>query len=313
MSRKVLKDCRKDGKERPWREKKLANLTYAEYLKVLHFRKAHNVKNCGQVLRFAKTKDGLKLYQTWFCKSRLCPLCNWRRTLKNDYELSQIFGEALRQKPQARFLFLTLTQRNSDAENLKNDLRSLNRSIYRLFKYKAVNRDLIGYVRSTEITINRAQKTYHPHVHILLMVSSSYFKVGHYLSQKEWTKLWQRARKLDYNPVVNVEVIRPKNKLKNSIQSSISEVAKYQVKDAEYLTNDLKNDVLVVDVLEKALANSRQLSFGKLLKEIRHDMQLDQKEDALIDIKNDEVNSENILGTVMYKWNSKVKNYLEWN
>ena len=36
----ILKDIDKFGNERPWRDKKLANLTYAEYLRVLAFKKA---------------------------------------------------------------------------------------------------------------------------------------------------------------------------------------------------------------------------------------------------------------------------------
>ena len=87
----ILKDASKGSKkERPWREKKLANLTYAEYLEVLNFKKSHNVSKCGEVLQFARTGDGLKLYQTWFCHSRLCPLCSWRRSMKNSFELRKI-------------------------------------------------------------------------------------------------------------------------------------------------------------------------------------------------------------------------------
>ena len=58
----ILKDASKGSKkERPWREKKLANLTYAEYLEVLNFKKSHNVSKCGEVLQFARTGDGLKV------------------------------------------------------------------------------------------------------------------------------------------------------------------------------------------------------------------------------------------------------------
>ena len=75
MSKKILKDVSRNGKERPWRERKLENLQYAEYLRILNFKKANRVKKCGEVLRFVADDEGrLRLYQTWFCKSRLCPL-----------------------------------------------------------------------------------------------------------------------------------------------------------------------------------------------------------------------------------------------
>ncbi|WP_323059063.1 protein rep [Limosilactobacillus reuteri] len=309
--KEILRDTSKNsGRVRPWQEKKLANLTYSEYLEVLKFKKANNVSKCGEVLQFAKTADGLKLYQTWFCHSRLCPLCSWRRSLKNSYELRQILGTAYKKEPSAIFLFLTLTEESSKLGELRKNLTSMNRSIYRLFKYKDVKKDLLGYVRSTEITVNRDNLTFHQHVHILLMMKSGYFSKGHYLTQEKWSQLWQRARKLDYKPIVNIKKIRASKK-DNSLIASAKEVSKYQVKDYDYITDDEKGDLVVVDELEHALAGTRQLSFAGILKEIRHDLLLDEKEDDLINADNSKV-KDDIVGTVMYRWNNKVSNYVRW-
>lgn len=104
--KKILQDKNSYGKPRPWRQKKLENLRYAEYLSILLYKKAHKVQGCADVLRFRKLPDGsTKLYQTWFCKSRLCPLCNWRRSLKNSSQLTKILTEAHRQHSTARFIF----------------------------------------------------------------------------------------------------------------------------------------------------------------------------------------------------------------
>ena len=307
----ILKDASKGSKkERPWREKKLANLTYAEYLEVLNFKKSHNVSKCGEVLRFARTGDGLKLYQTWFCHSRLCPLCSWRRSMKNSFELRKILDEAYKKEPSAVFLFLTLTEENSRLGELRDNLTAMNSSIYKLFKYKDVKRDLLGYVRSTEITVNRSNLTFHQHVHVLLMMKSSYFAKGHYLTQKDWSQLWQRARKLDYVPVVNVKKVRASKK-DNSLVASAKEVSKYQVKDYDYITDDKKGDLTVIDELEHSLAGTRQISFAGILKEIRHELLFDQKEDDLINVDS-EKDKNDVVDTVMFKWNSKVKNYIRW-
>ncbi|TPR41944.1 protein rep, partial [Apilactobacillus micheneri] len=204
--KKILNDVTKNGKRRPWKEKKLENITYGDYLLMLHYRKASRVKECGNVLRFKKYQDGhLKLYQTWFCKSRLCPLCAWRRSMKNSNQLQSILTEAHKEYPKGRFLFLTLSSKNTYSDSLKSELKKYGVSFNRLIKYKKVSKNLLGYVRSTEITVNQDDGSYNQHMHVLLFVSSRYFKGDgeNYISQKEWTKFWRKAMKLDYYPMVN--------------------------------------------------------------------------------------------------------------
>lgn len=313
---KVLKDIDKFGNERPWRNKKLANLTYAEYLRVLAFKKAHNVKECGNVLTFRKTaekgsQEHLKLYQTWFCHGRLCPMCNWRRRIKQSIELKQILSEAVKKESKGRFIFLTLTEKNADSEGLKQALREMTRAFNLMMKYKKVKQNLLGYVRSTEITVNDERGDYHQHMHAILFVRASYFSgKNNYIKQSEWIKLYQRARKLDYEPSVRVEVIKPnKEKGKNSLVASAYETAKYQVKDSDVITGETERDLEVVEVLENALRGTRAIAFGGILKGIRHEFGFDskKKEDDLINA--DENSAEETIEEVVAKWDSTRKNY----
>ena len=99
----VFKDVTENGKVRPWRERKIENVRYAEYLSILEFKRAHDIKNCGETLRFRKIGNHLKLYQTWFCHKRLCPLCNWRKSMKNSSQLKQIIAEVVAREPKGRF------------------------------------------------------------------------------------------------------------------------------------------------------------------------------------------------------------------
>lgn len=196
-SQKLVDKTRK-GKLRPWSSKKKDNTLYAKYLAQLHFNKADNVRQCGETLTFKKLPNGrLKLFQTWFCKSKLCPLCNWRRSLKSSNQLQELLQVALQKEPQGRFLFLTLTQENSTGETLKQDISRMSKAVNRLLNYKKISQNLLGYVRSLEVTVNDQDLeniTYHAHFHVLLFMKREYFSDSqNYLEQSEWTNLWRRA------------------------------------------------------------------------------------------------------------------------
>lgn len=313
--KKVLVDRSRSGKVRPWREHKLENLQYGDYLQMLHYKKAHRVKECGEVLRFVEDKNGhKKLAQTWFCHSRLCPLCNWRRAMKQSNQLTQILEEAVKQRKTGRFLFLTLTVENTTGNQLKSELRQMGQAIRDLMRYKKPSKNLLGYVRSTEVTVNHEadQPMYHHHMHVLLFMKSSYFTgTDNYISQVEWTGYWQRAMKLTYVPIVNVEAVKPNVKRhKSSLLTSAQETAKYQVKSKDILTNNLEQDLQVIDDLEQALAGSRQISYGGLLKEIRKQLQLEDVENGdLINTDSDDQKTDRVVREIVAKWDYQRKNY----
>ena len=312
---KVLVDRSKSGKVRPWRERKLENLQYGDYLQILNYKKAHRVKECGEVLRFVEDEQGhKKLAQTWFCHSRLCPLCNWRRAMKQSNQLTQILEEAVKQRKTGRFLFLTLTVENTTGKQLKSELRQMGRAVRDLMRYKKPAKNLLGYVRSTEVTVNHEsdRPMYHHHMHVLLFVKSLYFKGSdNYISQSEWTGYWQRAMKLTYVPIVNVEAVKPNLKRqKNSLLASAQETAKYQVKSKDILTNNQEQDLQVIDDLEQALAGSRQISYGGLLKEIRKQLQLEDVENGdLINTDSDDQETDQVVREIVAKWDYQRKNY----
>ncbi|MDF2314568.1 protein rep, partial [Lactiplantibacillus pentosus] len=255
-----------------------------------------------------------KLAQTWFCHSRLCPLCNWRRAMKQSNQLTQILTEAVKQRKTGRFLFLTLTVENTTGDQLKSELRQMGRAVAKIFQYTKVAKNLLGYVRSTEVTVNHeaGQPMYHHHMHVLLFVKNHYFKgTDNYISQVEWTGFWQRAMKLTYVPMVNVEAVKPNVKRqKNSLLASAQETAKYQVKSKDILTNNQEQDLQVIDDLEQALAGSRQISYGGLLKEIRKQLQLEDVENGdLINTDSDDQDTDQVVREIVAKWDYQRKNY----
>src|SRR5699024_487359 len=107
----VLIDKTKSGKIRPWREKKMANEDYIEILPIPEFKKAERARDCAEILEYKVSYDtGEKtLYCVWFCKTRLCPMCNLRRAMKHGIQPQKVVAEVIKQKPTVRWLFLTLT------------------------------------------------------------------------------------------------------------------------------------------------------------------------------------------------------------
>ncbi|WP_145424113.1 protein rep, partial [Staphylococcus hominis] len=261
----TLKDMTKNGKQRPWREKKISNVSYADILEILKIKKAYNVKQCGNVLEFKPSDDGyLKLYKTWFCKSKLCPVCNWRRAMKNSSQAQEVIAEVVKEKPKARWLFLTLSTKNSiSGEHLDQSLKEMSKAFNKLKMYSKVKKNLVGFMRSTEVTVNKKDGSYNQHMHVLLCVENAYFrKKENYITQEEWVDLWQKALRVDYKPVANIKAIKPNKKGDKDIQAAIKETSKYSVKSSDYLTGNQEKDAEIVQDLEQGLHRKRMLSYG---------------------------------------------------
>ena len=52
-------------------------------------------------------------------------MCNWRRSMKYSYQASRIIDKAIGEYPNARFLFLTLTMKNVDGEELSEKMTEM--------------------------------------------------------------------------------------------------------------------------------------------------------------------------------------------
>src|SRR5699024_12499579 len=114
-------------------------------------------------------------------------------------------------------------------------------------KYKKINKNLVGFMRATEVTVNNIDNSYNQHMHVLVCVESTYFyNTENYVNQKQWIQFWKRAMKLDYDTIVKVQMIRPKNKHKSDIKSSIDETAKYLVMNINITTNKVEKKYTII-------------------------------------------------------------------
>lgn len=309
----TLKDVSKTGKDRKWRERKLKNIELASQLDILGYRSFERVYQCAEVLKFVEQSDGTKkLYQSYFCKNKLCALCNWRRSMKYSYQASKIVEEAMVRQPKGRFLFLTLTVKNVTGQELNQSMTDILRGFNRLMKYKKVDKNLIGFLRATEVTYSKELDSYHPHLHVLLMVKPGYFRSkDDYLKQEEWTELWQKAMKLDYTPLVDIRAVKAdKGK---GLKGAILETAKYPVKPFD--VTDEKTDftdqekLQIVDDMLTGLHRKRQIGFGKLFKEIKKDLDFDDLEDGNLVQTGEDKDGTSSGREIVAIWNWERKNY----
>lgn len=312
-----LSDIRKSGKKNDWQGKKKSNLLYFDILHELDFKKASNVKLCAEVLTFERTETGqLKLKNSWFCKSRLCPMCNWRKSLKHSNQVIKIINKIIEREPKGRFLFWTLTSKNcKTAEELKTELTKMNKAFAFLLKYKKINQNLLGFLKAVEVTVNPKDGSYNQHIHVLVFVKSSYFKnKENYISQKELTDFWQKAMRLDYRPIVNVKAVKPASETEKGIIGAVYETAKYPVKSVDYLTGSPEENKKRVTDLEKALKNKRIISYGGIFKDVKNELALEDIEKAnLISTDSEEEHEPTTGEIILAKWNWQRQNYFLQN
>ncbi|MTL75861.1 hypothetical protein GMA81_12650, partial [Turicibacter sanguinis] len=147
-----LEDKSSSGKIRDWSGKKKRNLRLSEIYMMIKesYRKIHSEKfnrflnreercrMCATVLKYKRDKNGKRtLYEAYFCQLRLCPVCNWRRSLKIFSQVSKII-QAIEEDKEYAYLFLTLTQKNVRAEELDKTLDDMMYGWNKFMKYKKV-------------------------------------------------------------------------------------------------------------------------------------------------------------------------------
>ena len=164
----ILQDNNKNGKPRPWKEKKMKNTSLRNsYIRLGHdcvhdcghdeqgeyfINKSYRVNSCANTLGFVTDPDGRqKLYSAIFCQVRLCPMCAWRREMKIRTQLSKVIYDIEDTNPELKYIFLTLTVKRVKANKLIQTIDHMQEALNRLFKYKEINEIAVGFFRALEM------------------------------------------------------------------------------------------------------------------------------------------------------------------
>lgn len=289
-----------DEVENKFQPKKLASLQLSQvYAELGLYQRSARVAECGSWLEYYVEPDKAVLHKANFCKDRLCPMCNWRRSLKIFGQVSRVMD--VLEKQNYSFLFLTLTVKNCHAFELPDTVQALFDGWRNLYRDKVFKKAVAGSFRSLEVTLNQRTGLYHPHFHVVLAVTESYWHRG-YISQAAWADLWRSCCKLDYVPVVDIRKIKSDSR---GLSGAVAEVAKYAVKSADYLRGDFLAQMGFVETFLRALSARRLAGFTGCFASVRKQLCLDDVEDGdLVVVDGEQLRDDVACAVVRYSWRS---------
>ena len=96
--------------------------------------------------------------------------------MKNSYQAQKVIEEVLRKSQKHVGCFNTFNKNAIDGDTLEQSLNHLTKAFDRVSRYKKVKQNLVGFMRSTEVTVNKNDGSYNQHMHVLLCVENAYFK-----------------------------------------------------------------------------------------------------------------------------------------
>ena len=304
-----------------WRKTKLKNLAVANVMPTSDkywLGRYQRMHDCGSVLHFAVASDGQKrLYRANFCRDRMCPACQRRKSLVVFHQVKQVCYSIRKENPTYKFLLLTLTVPNVPYEKLSDEITHMMKSYERMIKRAEVKKVVKGFFRALEITYNLEKETYHPHFHVLLCVPSNYF-TKNYIKQERWLELWQEATRYPHITQVDVRTVKanPKREGASDIESASAEVAKYATKQSNYITKlpngDYIADEVIVPQLAKVLRCRKLFAFGGLMLEHFKKLQMVDVDSESVDLIHTDDSASDIEATMIYvyRWNVGFKNYI---
>lgn len=221
----------------------------------------YNIMNCGS---FLGINNNNKIVMANFCKNRICPVCNYR---KSSIAWGKIYKSVLSHNDNYKYILITLTVRNCSPDTLNSTIDDIMHSFKRITNRKTWKKSILGYVRGLEITFNESENTFHPHVHILCAVNKNYYdRPDLYINAEDLTMWWKQSARLDYRPDTDIRAV-------NDTKSGVAEVAKYAIKMSDILTGSKINKIRInaLKTLYAAVFNRRLSASAGVFKNVNLD------------------------------------------
>lgn len=303
-------------KDKPWNNHR-ANTDHIAgmYEGVPEFERIQsNMYDCSGWLAFnwVYTRDTgeakLKLKKANFCRTRHCPVCQWRRSMMWQARFYQALPKITEDYPSSRFIFLTLTLRNCEISDLKQTCQHMNTAWRKFIKRKDL-KPIQGWIRTTEVTYNRDDRSAHPHYHCLLMVPASWFS-HNYVKQSRFVQLWSESLQDGYDAGAHVRVVRPKKGASETLSNAdlltgaAQETLKYATK-----ADDLKADKRWFLEYNRQVKGLRFMASGGAFKDV---LKADNESNEDLILSGDSTVGDDVdPELVRFNWHTQDRQYLK--
>jgi hypothetical protein len=169
----------------------------------------------------------IKLQFAFFCHTKKwCSRCVWRRDIREAKRFRKHVERSEFPK-EGRWLYTMLSLKNVPLDELRSTHTHMTASLERMMQHKEWRKSVLGYVRSTEITI--APNGYaHPHFNLLTYVSNG---GSEYKSQEFVANKWGKSLGIGYKPYAYPQEIKPKDGL--TVVDQAVAVLKYGMKPGD--------------------------------------------------------------------------------
>lgn len=278
--------------------------TDTEQIRLRYANYADSMKECGTILGFNKNRQ---LCAANFCRLRLCPMCEWRRSKATFSQLSTIIEHMGKQGKIHTALLVTLTVKNCSGDRLKDTIEMVLKGWSNLIKNNRLKDKFKGWFRVLELTYN--EKTgFHPHIHAIFLPAEDYFKNSNYLQNIELAHIWKSACMLNYVPSTNIKKIKMQ---KDDKWRVIKEVAKYTIKSSDIISQNYDKMDYLVEILHNALYRKRLQAYGGSMRKAYQELNIkDIDSHSLLDISDDEKVHEDIWQILeVWHWNYNTMRY----
>lgn len=259
---------------------------------------AQRMSICAELLEFRLIPSefgtySFKLSGARFCHVRHCPVCQWRRALRYKARAYQALPRVVADHPKSRWVFLTLTLKNCPIAELKETINLMNKAFIRMTKLKEWE-PIKGWIKCLEVTRGRDGSA-HPHYHVLLLTTSSYFSGLNYISQDKWSELWGKSLRIDYKPITHVRAIAKHH----DPCVIIPECLKYTLKES-----DLTIDREWLIELTRQMHKVKAISVGGVLRQYMRELE-QEPQDLIGNDEEGEVDE----GSLYAAWRRQSKRY----